>query len=521
MPDEENNAPSFSSGRRWWTGFTAAVGLASCLALVVMVNYLGAGYFKRFQWSSNAVFKLTPQTLDVLASLTNEVTITVFFNPKEEPDLYHLTTDLLTEYQNACPRRIHVQMLDYTRRDTDAKVLLARLNLADMQKVSTSSGNKNFVLIESNGHQKICYARDLSDYDINAFLAGQDEEVHRKNFKGEMLFSAGIYAVSYPRPAKAYFVRVYGGHDPGVTDTDAPDASKSRESGYTKLAGILKNELNTDWATLSLGGLGTNPIPADCQLLIVAGPWVAPLRSVETEKIDTYLNQGGKMLALLDPESGPSFPHDSPPSGLESTLRKWGIDVGTDQIIERKRAYAYDENTFAVATNYVHSVMDVIRQENLNIRIYRPCEISKRNQGVSTPGAPEVTILCATSDQATTGKSTRSFSLMAAVEKGVIKGTNAPSGGTRILVAGDSFFLDDGIIDDSVDAANHVFAEKAFLWLLQKPDLLLEKVGARPIQAYRLTLTLGQESTLRLAFLVGLPGGVMLLGGLVWLRRRK
>jgi len=111
------------------------------------------------------------------------------------------------------------------------------------------------------------------------------------------------------------------------------------------------------------------------------------------------------------------------------------------------------------------------------------------------------------------------YPLLAAIEQGVIKGVDTPRGvGTRIVVAGDSYFLDDQVIDSWV--GNHEFAKLALDWLLQRPTALIAGLGPRPIKQYSLYLTSAQSSTVRWLFLAGLPASVLALGGLVWLRRR-
>ncbi len=86
------------------------------------------------------------------------------------------------------------------------------------------------------------------------------------------------------------------------------------------------------------------------------------------------------------------------------------------------------------------------------------------------------------------------------------------------MVAGDSYFLDDQIIDTS--QGNHDFAKLALDWLLQRPTLMMEGLGPHPIKRFNLNLTTAQNSTVHWLFLAGLPGAVLAFGGLVWLRRR-
>jgi hypothetical protein len=87
-----------------------------------------------------------------------------------------------------------------------------------------------------------------------------------------------------------------------------------------------------------------------------------------------------------------------------------------------------------------------------------------------------------------------------------------------MIVVGDSFFLANGPI--KAMSANRDFADYAVNWLLERSQLL-EGLGPRPISEYRIALTVAQMNTIQWLLLGALPGGILLLGGLVWLRRLK
>jgi hypothetical protein len=91
------------------------------------------------------------------------------------------------------------------------------------------------------------------------------------------------------------------------------------------------------------------------------------------------------------------------------------------------------------------------------------------------------------------------------------------SSGARIVVVGDSLFLDNQLM---VAGANRDFAGYAVNWLLDRPTLL-KGIGPRPVVEFRLIMTRQQQFQVRWLLLGALPGGVLALGGLVWLRRRK
>ena len=108
-------------------------------------------------------------------------------------------------------------------------------------------------------------------------------------------------------------------------------------------------------------------------------------------------------------------------------------------------------------------------------------------------------------------------SLAVAVEKGGVRGVSADRGTTRLVVTGDSLFL----ANDNLDTeANHQFASQVINWLLARKELI-SGLGPRPIQEYKLTMTVAQERGLRWILMGAMPGAVLVVGFFVWLRRRR
>jgi len=490
MSETPSSPPTFSSARRWSIALNSLLGIVAFLAVVIMLNYIAGGHFLRFQWATSSQLRLSAQTLSVLKPLTNDVSITIFFDPRDEEELYGLTSGLLAEYRNANPNHIAVKTLDYSRFDGEARQLLAKHNLSGLK-------DKNFVLIESGGRSKIFYGKNLADYDVSAALSGK--KIRRNAFRGEILFTSGIFAVSYPRQLKSYFLYGHSEHNPESTEDG---------DGCSKLAAILKDEISTDWSRLSLQG--TNPVPADCQLLIIAGPRKGQFLLSELEKIDQYLKQGGRLLALLNNRAS---------SGIERTLAKWGVGVGTNNVFEQNRNYmlSKDGSEFYTATMSPHPIVNPLIADDLPVRMIAPRAVFPLNPATKSPDAPEVKVLAATSPTGTDGQEKGSFPLAIAVEQGVIKGVR--TGGLRMVVVGDAYFLADQMID--AGGANHEFANLALNWLLERPEMLIGGLVPRPIKEYKLLITNSQTRAVQWIFLAGMPGFVLLIGGLIWLRRRS
>jgi hypothetical protein len=107
--------------------------------------------------------------------------------------------------------------------------------------------------------------------------------------------------------------------------------------------------------------------------------------------------------------------------------------------------------------------------------------------------------------------------LIVAVEKDNTRGA-VDRGLTRIVVAGDSFFLGNALM--KFENSNEEFARLAVNWLLDQTPMMAG-VGPRRMVEYRVNLTHAQMTSIRWSFLGAMPGGILLLGGLVWLRRRR
>jgi len=58
-------------------------------------------------------------------------------------------------------------------------------------------------------------------------------------------------------------------------------------------------------------------------------------------------------------------------------------------------------------------------------------------------------------------------------------------------------------------------------WLLDRPQVLLQGLLPSPLKEYRLVMSRSQRQTVQGILLAGLPGVVLLLGSLVWWRRRS
>jgi len=497
MTRESN--PSFSRLRRWSISLNVALSTLAVLALVAMVNYLAARHFARFAVAGHDRTDFSAITRRTLDSITNVVKVIVYFN-RDEP-LYDSVWSLLKEYNFGNPR-IQVEKVDYIRDRGTAERVKAKYNLGQ--------ADKNLVIFDGNAGHHTVYEGELSDLDIKPLVTGQSREVHRTHFKGELLFTSALQIVTTLRPLKAYFLQGDGEHRP---------ESDEKTLGYSTFTELLKeNNIRDD--TLNLRGSGD--VPADCNLLVIAGPTI-PFVDEELEKIQRYLKQGGRLFVLF------RYLSLQRPLGLEKMLEQWGVAVGRNVVIDSQNT-AKTGNDVIVSKFSNHPLTKPLLDNYLDLIV--PRSVGKLEGGGTPSDAPRVEVLAWATNGRVMNNSTPGptpefraspddfvgeVPLMVAVEKGMIRGVSADRGSTRIVVAGDSIFLSNGVIEN---VAHRDFATYAVNWLLARNELLVG-LAPRPIKEYKLMMSQSQRLTVSWILLGGMPGSVLFMGVLVWFRRRK
>jgi hypothetical protein len=490
---DRDASPSFSVGRRWSISLNLFLSIVAVITLVGIVNYLAARHFKRIAVSTLAQTELSSQTRRILESVTNLVKVTIYYD-RDEP-MYELISGLLKEYKFANPR-IAVQTVDYNRDPAGAQLVKSTYKLG-------GAAEKNLVIFDCNDNKKIIYDKELSDLDLEPLMSGRSREVRRSTFKGELLFTSAIYSVTTPRNLKAYFLTGHGEHSPESTD---------RESGFSKFAGILGDN-NIDWA------VATNEIPKDCSLLIIAGPHSGIIPE-ELQKIEAYLNNGGRALVLFNVYTA------NGDTGLEKALGDWGVEVGHNVVFDRPHSVGgqdvqvYSFSGHAISAPLIHSAIHMVY----------PRTVRATARGAHKADAPNVAELAFTGPEGTVASDVRggvprdaghsdirtNLPLAVAVERGNLPRVKAERGTTRLVVLGDSILWSNNMLDS---VANRDFASLTINWLLDRSQLL-GSIPPRPIPYIRVAMTKSQMSAVRWILLLGMPGSVLFLGAMVWVQRR-
>lgn len=247
------------------------------IGITLLVNAISIGSYYRFDATGLAQFTLTSQTRDVLRQMEMPVKILAFFVPGDPygigVDIGSYASSLLEEYQN------YTNQLSLTNIDPDENPDQARrYGITQYQSV----------VFESDLGRRIVFPQEIIE-------------------QAEHAFTRAILEVTGIAQKKVYFLAGHGEH------SISEDYSNAQQ-------GLLDNLYQV--GTLDL--LRTPNIPADASALIIAGPRRA-LTSGEVEILERYLNDGGWLMLLLDP---------NPPQQVRQLLSPWGIRIEEGTVID-------------------------------------------------------------------------------------------------------------------------------------------------------------------------------------------
>ncbi|MCH2385438.1 MAG: GldG family protein [Pedosphaera sp.] len=485
MSDEQQLA-SFSPTVRRVISRRVILSAVTAAVCVVLANLLALRNPAQIVLTQSADHSLSPLTKNVLRSLTNEVRAVVLFD--RQADLFEPVKNLLTEYERTSPK-LKLEFIDIARDPTRAEAVQQEL------KMSVNSP-ENRVIFAANNTAKAISQSELSILDFSEFI--NTREARRTHFVGEQLFTSAIAAVTQGRQTKVGFVIGHGEHK--ASDTGG-------QWGYSKFANILQQK---DLHLQEIPLTGTNSIPADCRMLIVAGPRT-PYSRDELAKLREFVGTGGSLFTLFN------FYSLQRPTGLENFLADYDFEIGFNQVSDSKNEQSGQGGLLLVDDLGSHPITKPILGSRLQMLLPRSVGFPEAENDVSPPGS----ILAHSSDagqavgqiQGNKGSVEREGKIPLIAAKLHANDGQPPA---RLVVAGDSLFLGNSAIEAG---ANRDFASLAVNWLLEREHLLA--IAPRTVTEYRIDLSRAEMTSITWLLLLVLPGGTLGLGLLWWHRQMK
>ncbi|MBN2243808.1 MAG: GldG family protein [Acidobacteria bacterium] len=460
------------------------ISLILVVAIVSGLNFVGQKHSKRFDLTAEGQFTLAPQTAKVLKGLDRDVDIKAFFSGGE----YGPLKQLLTEYRTLSPR-IRYEFIDPDRQPDIARQYEVEVYGA-FQNPLTGSQLKFGTVVISAG-------------DRSEKIEKRSEEVMEQD-----LTNAIIKTLRTETP-KIYFVRGHGEKDPEDTG----------QRGYSDAQKAMQDQ---GYVVESVNLVEAGGVPEDAKALILAGPEKEPFAQ-EFDFINEFLDKGGSVLVLADPDAYPS---------LAEFTRKWGVQLddnvvldvsgvgqlmGTGPSIPLVTGYEnhpitdrFDAMTFFPLTRSVQPLdsppegisVDTLFKSNPQSWGETDLDLQKDRPEVEyTPGRDQEGPL----------------SLAVAVTKEIKPATDeTPALNARMVVAGTSNFPINAYF--SAQGNGNLFLNM-ISWLAQDDDLI--SIRPKDPEDRRIVLSQSQLSLIRLLVVFLFPGVALVAGIAVVLNRRR
>lgn len=472
---------------------TGAVGIVLVVALVVMVNWLGERHYKRYDWTESQLYTLSEKSLGILDSIDQDIRVVVFMTPTTP--LYRQVSELLDRYEAAAPE-ISVETIDPDREPLRTSELAEEFGISLANTVVFSAGERS----------KYVTSDQMAEYDYSGMQMGQGPTLTA--FKAEEQFTSAIQSLVQAEVPEVFVVTGHG---------EARMTPSPGERGLSQLSQALEREN----MTVSEISLMAGEVPAGTDVVIIAGP-STPFTEVEVEALRSYLDQGGSALIALDPLIATDATVRE--TRLEAMLRDYGVEARSDLVVDPSRRLPFYDLSAVYLDNYgSHPVTEGL--DGLAVLF-----LVTRSLGALEDGAHRVTELVRTTPEGwgeadlerllqgepaqpdpedATGPVAVGVAVQAEADDGV------DPNGVRLAVFGDSVFLSDQEIGN---AGNLSLAVNAVNWLAAREASL--GIPPRNLERTNVYLSDGELQTIFLVSVVAMPVASVIVGIVVWRRRR-
>ncbi len=501
--DNSNKKTSEPSRFQWKVNHY--IGLALIFLIFFAVNYISGKRFFRENISSSTYTQITDLSKNILQNIKEPVELINYVSAQDDPMSGLILDDvnqLLKEYDYYGGDQVKIRQIDpYLHYD------LAR-EIADEFKVALQES----VLIVKVGEQNaILNYRDLAD------IAGQ--ELYSQTppqvtaFKAEQQITAAIQSLINPEQSVMYFIT---GH--GEYDIEAPATDKL---GLSKLATYIERQ-NIQVKSVNL--IEAGGIPDDADLIVIAGPQ-APYLDQEIEMIRAYIRReddlAGRLLLFLDPQTE---------TGLENLLSDYGVsyrnDLALTHVMILGQVRTMEDAIITRVADHPTTKWMQGRQLNMGIGKSRTLQIAPTGNaktafaaisllmtpesywGETEPGLESV--------QPTEGVDARGpLTVAVLIDEGSLSGGQVNLKADRIVAVGGAEFL----TNQSLQGNQLDLFLNLSNWMLDKESSL--GISPKVPEEFNLTLDDRQKQILSGTMVLLVPLLGLLMGFLVWLRRKK
>ena len=430
---------------------------AAALLILGFLNVLGSRYQTKFDLTANKQFTLSDQSIKVAQALPQPVKVTGFLTANDSRKQDFQT--LLNDYQNRSGGKLTYEFVDPEARPADA--IAAGI---------TSTGT----IVYQMGDKK-------------------------QNSTGTTEKDVSTALVKLERPEKkAYFTT---GHGERSLDGFGP-------TDY----GTIKQSIERDnFTAATLNLLTSRAVPDDAAEVIIAGP-TNPLLAEEKDALKAYLDGGGKLIALIGPNSK---------TDLNDLLQNYQVSFTGNVVIDPAKSVPQDPRVIVVDSYGTHAIT-----QDLRSLTFFPL-----SDNITYPSAPPqgttVTPLAQSTDQSWGNTNPQQIqqqssdpkgplALAVAVDASSSGGSTGGSGGARLVLFGSPDLISNNSLQQV--PGNETLFLNAANWVAEEDNLI--NVRAPETTPRTLVLTSSQMNLIAYSSFLFLPLAVLAAGAAVWWTRR-
>lgn len=456
-------------------GTSSIILISIFVSIVLLINAISVAQFHRFDFTGLSKFTLTSETKDVLAEINDNVNVYCFF----VPSVKDIEEELALAYQLAGPYAL--TLLQEYSNYTD------KLDIQIIDPEKRPELAKKYGIVNSYYYQSVVFETEQG---ARLVLA---QDIY---YEAEHAFTSAILQVTGIIQKKVYFLTGHGEGNPFDSST----------VGFLNARNGLLDYL---FQVNTLDLITTPEIPEDCAVLVVAGP-SQPMNESERQIIADYLSANGTAFFLTNPDS---------PDDIAQLLAPWGLDVKNGIILDLNSdstsnmttpIITRDRNFFGMTTIYFPGVTAIVPSENIPIgsELF-PLIISSDDSWMTDEYSPS-TEPEYNAEKDLKGPLFISFLITSAEDT---ETTNYES--PNIVIIGDSDFA----TNTNFSNGNN---DDLFLNIVNVLSAGEEIISIEPkvLQTRRLILTPEKVNFLRISSIAILPSIILILGIVIWWRRR-
>lgn len=480
-------AQSAGKKRRYKIGVISVLTTIFVILAIIAVNYffdyLSYRFVLQIDMTSNSLYEVTDDTANVLKTLKEPISITVLADETtyQASDTLNPIREILKKYEILSGGSVTVQ---YVNPNVNPQLL------EKYDQLGTVSSND--IIVESARRYKHLTPTNLyelvTDDSGNYYVTGLRAE--------QRLTSAVLYVTAEKVPKAAYII----GHQ--------------ETTNLTNMESLLTSG-NYEITQLNLGIEGTE-IENDVDLIVISQP-MSDYSAVEIEKIDAFFENEGRAIVLFSPQT-PYLER------LERYFEEWGVKVTSDLVMDATQCLAGYPTYVIPDIEVVEGITD-----NLN-----------KSSIIAVPGARAMKTLFSENEWRYTTvllkSSSNSYSKsLAETITSYDQDASDPTGPFPLMILSSQnrvtnmvshyshiMFINAGMVADSAlkmeNLLNKNYFVSALNYISTDEDTVI--IAAKEITASTLSISGGQVRVLFWILIILIPLGALLIGCVVWVRRR-